>query len=156
MVSILDKYEDRTFRIQDQTGFKDPISKKSYDELKFIFITLLRYTGSEATRICEEKGIVSIRGKPYSEIGIRKSAERFIIQYPEDARELFIEKTDRYHHDEPGDVDWIVFIISFAVKRIRGKDRFLRWALKHDLYNDGFPLFKEYFGLSESDREIND
>lgn len=151
-MSILDKFDDGSLSLQKHVGIRKIPEEQKHDKLKFIFETLLENPGPIATKLCEQAGIMSMYDRPYTEIAIRKNAEQFILKYPEEARELYIEKLNLYDHTDLGEFDWIMFIVSFAVKRIKGKIKFIRWAVNHGFYEDGFPLFKEHYNLSDSDR----
>lgn len=97
-------------------------------------------------------GLKSIRGNPYTETSLRPTLHRFIIRYPEVVRDLYIDYQHKYLRNPVGDAEWLSFVVSFASRRISGKQKFIQWALDNNYYKAGFDIFQNHYNLTDEDR----
>lgn len=132
--------------IPRQRNIFKPLTNNSYDFLKLSFITYLDNTIEKTYEVVKEAGFRNKNNQPHAPSTLYLKAKLFVIEYPEEARKEYIKRG--FYLD---DYEWYELLIFIAIRQYRGKDQFIRWALKSGIYKKAFHMFKKHFRLSDED-----
>lgn len=134
-----------------QSGLKKryilkPNDTFKYEFLKLCFLVYLDNPIEKAYEIIKDSGYRTRTGTPHSQANIYIKAKEFVLEYPDEARSEYIKRG--FYTD---DKEWYDLQIFIAVRRYKGKDEFIKWAVKQKLYKKAFKIFKDHFRLSDED-----
>lgn len=96
------------------------------------------------------KQLIDLFGKELNPAIIRNYAVDYILEHPEESRKIY-QKYGEFPDTEEGNTGWLWHIINIAVRQIKSKPKFIRWAIRKGFYKKAFYLFKEAFNLSDED-----
>ena len=157
-----DKFEEEEEEISKPLiDFGKKISIKNYnlifgeknkEKAKICLELDLSNTLDEASRKMAELGYLNRNKKPIAITEIRKISNKFIVSYPDEAREVYNKLYSEYPHTPEGDANWMYTLISVAVRVFGSKADFIRWAVGKGVYRKGFKLFYKHFNLDESEQ----
>lgn len=150
--------DDLNFRLNLSERFNtNTFNAVRLETRKFAFETWINTASLVKTaEIMNKGGYTQVRGGKLSIADVRLYAIDYILQNPDTARIFYQERGDAFAETPQGTHDWYVYLVTTAAKRLLGKEKFIRWAVRSRYYKKTFHIFKSTYGLSDRDYHAYD